>query len=327
MEVLVIGHREVRDLLPVADCIEVMAGALTTLAKGEAVLPLRSVLAQPDRRGFLGLMPAYLGQPQAVGVKVVTVFPGNLATTYESHQGAILVFETGNGRLLAMVDAGTVTEIRTAAVSAVATRLLARPDAHTLAILGSGTQARVHLEAMRAVRDIREVRVWSRTPEHARAFAERHGIHMAATAREAVAGADIVCTVTGAQAPILEGAWLAPGAHINAVGASVPPFRELDSAAVAAARLFVDRRESALNEADDIRIPIREGAIAERHIAGELGELLRERVPGRTSPDQITLFKSLGLAVEDLAAAHHVYAQAAARGAGARLDFVGERHA
>jgi alanine dehydrogenase len=325
METLVIGHREVRALLPMSECIEVMAAALATLARGDAVLPLRSVLSQPDRTGFLGLMPAYLGEPRAVGVKVVTVFPGNRATPYESHQGAILVFETGNGRLLAVV--GTVTEIRTAAVSAVATRLLARPEARTLAILGSGTQAGVHLEAMRAVRDIREVRVWSRTPGHARAFAERHGVRWAATAREAVEGADIVCTVTGAQAPVLEGAWLAPGAHVNAVGASVPPFRELDTAAVVRSRLFVDRRESALNEAEDIRAPLREGAFGEEHVAGELGDLLLGRVAGRTAADEVTLFKSLGLAVEDLAAAHHVYARAVARGAGARVELCGERHA
>ena len=321
-----IGHREVAELLPMAACIEVMAETLGTLTRGDAVLPLRSVVAQPDRRGVLGLMPSYLGQPRAIGVKVVTVFPGNLGTPYESHQGAVLVHETENGRLLAIVDAGAITEIRTAAVSGVATRALARSEARTLAILGAGTQARVHLEAMRAVRDIREVRVWSRTPAHARAFAERHRVHQAATAREAVAGADIVCTVTGAEAPILEGAWLQPGAHVNAVGASRPPAREVDSAAVAMARLFVDRRESALNEADDIRIPIREGRIREDHIAGELGELLLGRVPGRTRADEITLFKSLGLAVEDLAAAHYVYAQALALDRGARIEFSGERH-
>ncbi len=326
MDTLVLGHREVRALLPMAECVDVMAAAFATLARGDAVLPLRSATALPDRRGFLGLMPSYLGEPRALGVKVVTVFPGNLGTPYESHQGAILLFETENGRLLAVVDAGTVTEIRTAAVSGLATRLLARPDASTLAILGSGTQAGVHLEAMRAVRPIREVRVWSRTEAHGRAFAARHGVSFAPTAREAVEGADIVCTVTGAQAPILEGEWLAPGAHVNAVGASVPPYRELDSAAVAGSRLFVDRRESALHAAEDVRVPIREGRIGEDHIAGELGDLLLGRVAGRSGPHEITLFKSLGLAVEDLAAAHHVYAQARARGAGSSLEITGERH-
>ena len=326
METLVLGHREVRALLPMAECIDVMAAALSALARGDAVLPLRSVVAQPDHRGFLGLMPSYLGEPRAIGVKVVTVFPGNLGTPYESHQGAILIFETENGRLLAVVDAGTVTEIRTAAVSGLATRLLARPDATSLAILGSGTQAGVHLEAMRAVRPIRDVRVWSRTEAHGRAFAERHGVRFAPSAREAVTGADIVCTVTGAQAPVLEGAWLSPGAHVNAVGASVPPYRELDSDAVAGSRLFVDRRESALNEAEDVRVPIREGRIGEDHIAGELGDLLLDRVAGRTDRREITLFKSLGLAVEDLAAAHHVYARALAGGAGSRLELTGERH-
>lgn len=321
-----IGHAEVRRLLPVGDCVEVMAGALSALARGDAVLPLRSVTAQPDEAGFLGLMPSYLGEPRAIGVKAVTVFPGNSATRYESHQGAILVFECSHGQLLAIVDAGTVTEIRTAAVSALATRLLAREDAGVLALLGSGTQAGAHLAAMRAVRPIREVRVWSRNAEHARAFAARYGATAFASAREAVTGAEIVCTVTGATAPILFGEWLAPGAHVNAVGASVPPFRELDSAAVARSRVFVDRRESAENEAEDIRVPLREGTIGPAHVLGELGDLLLRRVAGRVAAADVTLFKSLGLAVEDLAAAHHVYAAAVAQGAGAAVDLCGERH-
>lgn len=332
MDVYIAGHREVAELLPMAECIEVMEEALTTLARGDAVQPLRWPVPLPDRRGLVGLMPAYLGSSQTAGAKVVSVFPGNRGTRYESHQGAVLLFECDHGRLLAMVDAGAVTAIRTAAVSAAATRALAREDSHHLAILGSGTQAAMHLEAMCAVRPISQVHVWDRTLDHARRFAEReaagHEIEIRATgsAQEAVEGADIICTTTGATSPILEGAWLAPGAHINAIGASVPGFRELDTEAVVRSRLFVDRLESALNEADDIRIPLQEEQIGQEHIRGELGDVLLGRVPGRNDPADITLFKSLGLGIEDLAAAYHVYRRGIERGVGTTLEFVAERH-
>lgn len=331
MKVYIAGHREVEQLLPVAECIAVMEEALTTLARGDAVLPLRQVVWQPDRTGLLGLMPAYLGSPQTLGVKVVSVFPGNRGTTYESHQGSVLLFECAHGRLLAMIDAGSITAIRTAAVSAVATRLLAREEAGSLAILGSGTQAAMHLDAICAVRPIARVRVWSRTSEHARRFVERasarHRLDVAAvpSAEEAVRGAEVICTTTLATAPVLQGEWIAPGAHINAIGASVPGFRELDSAAVVRSRVFVDRRESALNEADDVRMPLREGLVGEDHIQGEIGDVLMGRVRGRTSPSDVTLFKSLGLAIEDLAAAHYVYKQGSARGIGTSMEFGAQR--
>lgn len=331
MQVLIINHRQVTELLPMADCIDVMAALFRALGQGEAVLPLRQAVWQPDRRGAVGVMPAYLDDPAALGAKIVSVFPGNAATRYESHQGAVLLFATRHGQLLAMVDAGAVTAIRTAAVSALATRLLAPERAGDLAILGAGTQADMHLAAMQAIRPVRRVRVWSRDAGHARRFAEaaarRYGVPVscATTAREAVADAEIICTVTGATEPILEGDWLAPGAHINAVGASVPPFRELDTAAVARSRLFVDRNESALAEADDIRVPLQHGAISEDHIQGELADLVLEHVSGRTATEEITLFKSVGLAAEDLAAAHYVYAQALETDAGIGVDFGAER--
>jgi ornithine cyclodeaminase len=329
MQLFIAGHREVAQLLPMAECLEVMADALRTLARGEAVQPLRSVVLLPDQRGALALMPSYLGPPQVTGAKVITVFGGNVGTRYESHQGGVLLFEGRHGSLLAMLDAASITAIRTAAVSGVATRALARADAADLAILGSGTQARTHLEAMRAVRPISRVRVWSRTPEHARRFAEEASREIAVEVvkepREAVAGADIICTTTATSDPIVLGEWIKAGAHINAVGASRPGSRELDTAAVARSRIFVDRRESAENEADDIRVPLREGAIDEDAIQGELGEVLAGQVPGRTGPEEITLFKSLGLAVEDLAAALHVYTNGLARGIGTVVEFGGER--
>ncbi len=331
MEVLVINQAEVARLLPMRECIEVMAEALTALARGEAVLPLRLVMMLPDRRGALAAMPSYLRGLDAMAVKVISVIPGNLGTPYDSHQGAVLLFEAQHGCLLAILDAGEITAIRTAAVSAVATRLLARADAHDLAILGSGVQARTHLEAMRAVRPIDRVRVWSRSADHAQRFAaresKRHGlaVEAAPTAQDAVRGADLICTTTAAREPVLRGEWLAPGAHINAVGASTPDARELDTAAIVRARLFVDRRESALNEAGDFLAPKREGAIGDDHIRGEIGDLLLGAVAGRTAPGDVTLFKSLGIAVEDLAAAHHIYQQALTAGAGSRVELGGQR--
>ena len=331
MDVLVIGQEEVRRLLSPADCIEVMAGAFAALARGEALQPLRTAHRLPGDRGLLAVMPAYLGDIDAPGIKVITVFPGNHGTELDSHQGAILLFEGERGQLVAVVDATEVTAIRTAAVSGLATRLLARADAGDLAILGSGTQARSHLAAMAAVRRLRRVRVWSRDPARAAAFAESARSEQAcdvaavASAREAVTGADLVCTTTSAREPILEGAWLSPGAHVNAVGACLPVVRELDGEAVARARLIVDRRESALAEAGDILLARAEGAIGADHIAGELGEVLIGTCPGRRADDEITLFKSLGIGIEDIAAAHFIHRRAREQGAGVALQLGGRR--
>lgn len=331
-KVLLVTQEEVPRLLPMAECIDAMAQALATLARGEAILPLRSILWLPERVGGLGLMPAALLPDRVVGLKAITFFPGNEGSELDTHQGAVLLFEAERGRLLAIVDATSITAIRTAAVSGVATRALAREDAGDLAILGSGVQARTHLEAMRIVRRIRRVRVASKDPGRARAFARResgkHGIEIEpfASAKEAVEGADIVCTTTSSREPVLMGEWISPGAHINAVGSSVPFARELDTAAVVRSRLYVDRRESAVNEAGDFLIPKREGAIGDDHIAGEIGEVLIGKTGGRRSPDEVTLFKSLGLAVEDVASARHIYEKARASGTGRFLDFGGSRH-
>jgi ornithine cyclodeaminase len=332
MQILVISQSDVPALLPMNECIEVMTGALADLARGDAMMPLRGVMWLPGRVGALGTMPAYAAARGVMGLKVISVFPGNHGTEFDSHQGAVMLFETKNGRPLAIVDATSVTAIRTAAVSGVATRLLAREATGDLAILGSGTQARVHLEAMRLVRPIRRVRVWSLSPEHAAAFARREGerygigIETVRSAEAAVAGADIICTTTSSPEPVLQGAWIAPGAHINAVGSSVPFARELDTAAVVRSRLFVDRRESTVNEAGDFLFPKKEGAIGDDHIKGEIGELLIGAVPGRSSPDEITLFKSLGLAIEDVAAAHHIYSKALESGRGTPIVLGGGRH-
>ena len=313
------------------ECIGVMSDALSALARGDAILPLRPILWLPEKAGALGMMPAYLGNIQSVGLKVVTVFPGNHGTRYDSHQGAVLLFETGHGQLLSIMDASSITAIRTAAVSGLATRLLARENADTVAILGTGVQARTHLEAMLTVRPVKSIRVWSRNAEHVSKFVEREArklsiaVVASSSAEEAVRGADIICTTTSSREPVLHGEWIAPGAHINAVGSSVAFARELDTAAVTNARLYVDRRESTLNESGDFIIAKKEGSIDESHIVGEIGDVILGKVKGRRSPDEITLFKSLGLAVEDLAAANHIYKKAAATNAGTLIELGGER--
>ena len=331
---LFVGHHDVLTLLPMSECIDAMTDALRTLTLGGALLPLRQIVRMPDGRNAFGLMPAALNEPASLGAKVITVFPGNDATPYDSHQGAVLLFETEYGRLIAILDASTITALRTAAVTAVATRALSRSDSHTLALLGAGVQAETHLESIGLVRPIEQVRVWSRSGHRAEKFAERFGekgkrIVVCRSAREAVDGADIVCTVTSSREPVLLGDWLAPGTHVNAVGASLATSRELDSAAVVKSRLYVDRRESTVNEGGDFLVPKREGLIGDDHIVGEIGELLVDppRVQGRRSPQEITLFKSLGLAIEDVAAARRVYDRAVATGAGRWLELGGLRDA
>lgn len=325
MEILVINSKQVRQLLPMNECMDVMEGALIALRRGEALNPLRMVLGLPEQHGYLITMPSYV--TSAMGVKVISVMPGNHGTQYDSHMGAVLLFEAEHGSPLALMEAGAITAIRTAAVSGAATRLLARKDAGDLAILGSGVQARTHLEAMHVARQLRRVRVWSRNPDHTRAFAEQESVRIgiqiepAETAQAAVTGADLICATTASAEPVLKGDWVLPGTHINLVGASLPTNRETDTALMVKARLFVDRRESTLAESGDFLIPKSEGAIDDSHIQAELGEVLLGQAAGRRSPDDITLFKSLGLAIEDLASAQLIYAKAQTLGIGTPVEF------
>lgn len=331
VKVLIANQSEVAQWLPMRECMDVMAEAFKMLAAGKTILPLRPIMWLPERFGALGMMPAYVQDLNAMGLKALAIFPGNHGTPYDSHQGAVLLFEAKYGCLLAIMDATEITAIRTAAVSGVATKMLARKDAHDLAILGAGTQARTHLEAMLLARKITRVRHWSRNADRARLFAEResrrHGITVEPmkTAREAVTNADIICTTTAANEPVVLGEWLKAGVHINAVGACVPTARELDTAAMLKSRLFVDRRESALNEAGDFIIAKNEGALDDNHIRGELGEILLGQVQGRISADEITVFKSLGLAIEDLASAHHIYTKMLEKGVGTWVELGGKR--
>jgi ornithine cyclodeaminase/alanine dehydrogenase-like protein (mu-crystallin family) len=320
---LVLGYDDVARLLPMDECIDVMEEALTALARGEMEMPLRYVFRPPSANGLMGLMPSYRGGDRpAFALKAINVIPDNPRLRgLDAHQGGVLLSDGQSGEPVAFLNASAITEIRTAAVSAVATRALALADARELAILGAGVQARSHLEAMRVVRDFERVRMYSRTPEHARVLAEEGGAAAVDSAEEAVRGADVVVTVTSSPEPVLERGWLKSGAHINAVGACLPHVRELDTQTVADAAFFTDRRESAENEAGDFVLAREEGAIGPEHIRAELGEVLAGMAPGRGSDDEITVFESLGIAIEDLAAADHVVRRARAEGVGAEVPF------
>ncbi|HZP73549.1 MAG TPA: ornithine cyclodeaminase family protein [Gaiellaceae bacterium] len=311
MDVRIIDEHDVRHLLPMAECIDAMADALASLGRGEVHNPLRFVIRPPDEPSLMGLMPAHRGGESPLwSLKALTIFPGNSARGLDSHQGFVALFDGETGTPRAIMNAGGITAVRTAAVSGVATRLLARDDVKTLAILGTGTQGRSHLDAMQAVRSFDRVVSWSAS---GRTLA---GAESVSSAEEAVREADVLCTVTALAEPVVERAWLKPGVHINAVGSSIPTTRELDTRTMVDAALFVDRRESTLNEAGDFLFPQREGAIGPEHIRAELGELLLGDAEGRRSAEEITVFKSLGLAVEDLAAAEYVLERAEAENAG-----------
>jgi ornithine cyclodeaminase/alanine dehydrogenase-like protein (mu-crystallin family) len=326
MSLLVLSQDDLRATLDMPSCIAAMEEALAGLARGELTMPLRSIVRVPDDDVLgLGLMPAHRGGTRPlISLKEVVVVPSNPTRGLDPHQGAVLVHDGVTGQLVAVLNASTVTEIRTAAVSAVATRLLARPDARQVAILGSGVQGRSHAVAMREVLPSAELRVWSPTPTNAEALAlEAHGV-ACASVEEALEGADVVCTCTSSPEPVVVRAHLerlAPGAHVNAVGSSGTWARELDADVVVAASLFVDRRESALAESGDYLGAVAERGIGPEHIKAELGELLVGAHPGRRDETELTLFKSLGLAVEDLAAAEVAIARARELGLGTEVPF------
>jgi ornithine cyclodeaminase/alanine dehydrogenase-like protein (mu-crystallin family) len=328
MKILVLDNRQIRELLPMTECIELMADALAALARGEVYQPLRTIVRPPEARGLLGLMPAYrAGEQGALGLKAICVFPENPAQGKDAHQGAVMLFSRETGELLALMNASEITAIRTAAISAVATRLLAREDAQQLAIIGAGVQARTHLIALAAVRAIRHARVAARNIEHAQQLVREmqpkvsFPIEPVGTNEEAVRGADLIVTATSSLEPVINKDWISPGAHVNAIGTHSPNSREIDSATMAAARIFVDRRESALNESGDYLLAAKEGVVDPDSILAELGELLIGTKTGRTSSTEITLFKSLGLAIEDVVSADYLYQKAKAQQAGTWIGF------
>ncbi|HET8986407.1 MAG TPA: ornithine cyclodeaminase family protein [Trueperaceae bacterium] len=306
-----ISGEQVASLLDMATCIGLMRSALMALGTSRARQMVRPVLPL-NGRTVLGMMPAYDEAAGVAGVKVLTVFPDNYRRGLPSHQGVIVLFDASTGALRAIVDAEAITAIRTAAASAAATAELANPDAAHLAILGTGVQARQHLAALSLVRAFRSVTVWDRQPARAEAFAEQAltetGLRVipCTTVSTATADADVICTVTAATEPILVASDVKPGAHINAVGACTPDARELSADLVAAGRLFVDWRPAALKEAGDILLAIKDGAVTESHIVGEVGSVMTGDVAGRTDPNEITIYESLGQAVQDLIAANHV---------------------
>ena len=295
-----LDEEAVHRLLRMEEVIPAMEQALAAFSRGEVVQPTRVMVPVAEHQGFLGVMPAYTGS--ALGAKLVAFYPQN--RDVPTHHATVLLFKPETGEPLVSMDGRLITEVRTAAVSAVATQLLARPEARVLAILGAGVQARSHLAALRLVRDFREVRVWS--PRRARAFADEFGVRATESAEEAVRGADVVVTATTATTPVLEGRWLSPGVHINAVGAPRPDWRELDDEVLRRARVYVDSREAALTESGDV--------IAGGNIAAELGEVVSGAKPGRESAEEITLFKSVGLAVEDVATADLLFRKVGAQG-------------
>jgi ornithine cyclodeaminase len=282
----------------------------------------RPVRDRDPRPAFYGVMPAYLEAPAALGTKLVTVYASNAERGLPTHLATIVLVDPETGELLAIADGRYITEARTAAASAVSARRLARDDAKILGVIGSGVQARSHIEALTRVRPIDEIRVWSPNAAHVAALCDQvpadvhASLEPAASARRAVDGAHIVALASASREPVVRHEWIAPGTHVCAVGACRPDQREMDTALVRAARVFVDSRVGALAEAGDLVIPIKEGAIDASHIAGELGELILGRVPGRGAADEITIFKSLGMAVEDVAAARLAWERASARGLG-----------
>jgi ornithine cyclodeaminase/alanine dehydrogenase-like protein (mu-crystallin family) len=324
VKILVLADHHVHELLPFGECADVMREALAELARGRIQQPLRTIVRPRDAAGFMGLMPAY--SPDAgYGLKALCITPGNPAIGKDAHQGGVLLFDVHTGEPLALVNASAVTEIRTAATSAVATGLLARPGPAELAIIGTGVQARAHARALAATRPLIGIRIAGRDLARARALAgELAGrLNVPAVAhgavRDAVAGADIIVTATTSPRPVLRREWLAAGTHINAVGACVPGDREIDTATMAEAALFADSRESVQNEAGDYLLAEAEGMV--NPVRAELGELLTGTAPGRADDDEITVFESLGLAAEDLAAASYLYQKARRLGAGADADF------
>ncbi len=307
---LLLTETDVRELLNLPELIAAMDGALSAFSAGDVVQPMRPVIQAGT--GFFALMPAYVASAPALGAKLVTVYHSNLTRGLPSHLATVVLLDPETGALDAILDGRYITEMRTAAVSAISAIKLARPDARVLAILGSGVQARSHLKILPLVRNFEEIRVWSPTREHLETFAQSTGTHAMESAEKAVRGADVIVLATSSATPVLESSWVKSGAHVISIGAYRPTMREMDPELVARARLFVDSRAAALMESGDVAMGIAEGRFGEQHIVAELGEPQAVRV----SSEEITIFKSLGLAVEDIVAAHLVLQRAKAHGKG-----------
>jgi ornithine cyclodeaminase/alanine dehydrogenase-like protein (mu-crystallin family) len=323
----ILGAREVRELLPMRECIEATRRAMTLTSSGRAEQPIRTKMDVPGRKGLLSMMPGAISDPERFGIKIVSVFPENFGTAFGSHQGLVVLFDPEHGSPLAVLDGREITAIRTGAASAVATDALARADVETLGIYGYGEQAHTHLSALPLVRPFKTVLLWGRDAARARAFAEKEGkrtgltIEVVSKPEELAARCDVLCTTTSAPEPFFKGEWLRPGTHINVVGSSVPTTAEIDVEAVRRSKVFVDYRASALALAGDLKRAMAAGVIDESHILGEVGEVVTGAKAGRTSAADITMFKSLGMISEDLTSAHVILRNAEARNAGTVAAF------
>jgi len=310
------------------DCITIMKKLFMQIEEGLANNPLRKAMIIPGNHdGILSMMPGYNTANNIMGIKNVSVYPNNARIGLEPHQGTVTLFDSRNGVPLAIMDASQITSIRTAAVSAMATDLLANKNSKHLAILGSGVQAKYHLEAMNIVLDLQEVRVWSRNSSHAEKFIteqkKKYNIPLiqAKSISDAVINSDVLCTTTSADRPIIYSHNLHDGMHINAVGSSIKNAREFDSEAIKISKLYVDKIESTVNESGDFLMAKEEGVIDDSHIQGTIGSVLKNKNNGRQSKNEITLFNSLGLAVEDIAVAFHIFEKYKNNGKGHWLEF------
>ena len=324
---ILLSEKDVRAVLSMDDLIAAMEQALEQYSAGGARQPLRSVFEVGGQHAFHAVMPAFIEQPPSLGTKIVTVYGSNSARGLPSHLATIILLDPETGALLSVMDGRYITEARTAAASAASAKHLANPDARVLAVIGSGVQAHSHVEALARVRNIQEIRIWGRTPAHADALVAELGprittatLKASRSVEEAVRGADVIALVTASKEPVLRRAWVSPGAHICAVGACRPDQREMDTALVRDGVVFVDSRLGALAEAGDIVIPISEGAITDGHVTAEIGEVIAGTAPGRPSADAITIYKSLGMAVEDVAAARLAWQRASERGLGRAFE-------
>lgn len=311
MDLPFITKERISSLLPMNECIDVMEKMFRSIANGETNQPLRSIMWLPDKSGLLGMMPGHAVGLGLMGIKVISVFHANRESKLPSHQGVVILFDTKHGNPLMIFDASEITALRTAAVSALATKLLSRKNSESLAIIGSGEQAQKHLESIMLVRNIKKVNVWSRNENNAEEFAKNNAdkikIDIGQNVQEAVKDADIICTVTSSGEPLIKSEWISTGTHINAVGASVASKRELDSKTILHSKLFCDCYESIYNEGGDFLIPKKEGVLNDDHVKADLAEVLTGKKPGRENDEEITVFKSLGIAAEDIFSAAHIY--------------------
>lgn len=324
---LLLNKTAVMESLSHAECIDALINTMQSVSSGDVIMPLRQFMQIPNTAGKFTVMPGYVGKPASFGVKIVSKFPRAADSPHGTHVGAVMIFDTEHGTPLAMLHGGELTAIRTAAASGLATRQLAREDAKTLTLLGCGEEAQHHLKAMLAVRTLRKIIVWGRSIDRAQAFVEAQNlpasieICVEADAKTAVTAADIVCTVTSATMPILKGEWVAPGTHVNLVGAAMRTSAEADTELVKRSRFYIDYRTSAMAQAGELLNAIEQGAVTEEHIIGEIGEVLAKQKPGRQSDNDITVYKSLGVAAQDLAAASCAFHNALKLGKGVNIDW------